>query len=317
MEILRNVTTGIHPEIEIGRFLADVAHFPNVPTLLGTLGSREGDHRTALAVVHACIENQGDAWSITSAALDRFIEEQRLLTEEAVAENLETASMLQRMRQIGTPHRRVASRSRRARRYRRLRARADFGGRHRTLDRCAGSARARSVRLAGAQSENPCRAGGNAPQRLSQRDAIGRHIEAGRSARYEGLKIRHHGNFHLGQVLIAKDDAYILDFEGEPGRPLEQRRSKEPPARDVAGLLRSIDYATSAALNRAPNLTPEERAALARRIRAWREKLTAAYWESYRETLGNAGLWPAVWTRHEACSIFSCSRRHSARSNTN
>ena len=72
-----------------------------------------------------------------------------------------------------------------------------------------------------------------------------------------------------------------------------ERRSKEPPARDVAGLLRSIDYATSAALNRAPNLTPEERAALAQRIRAWGETLAAAYWDSYRETLGDARLWPA------------------------
>ena len=123
---------------------------------------------------------------------------------------------------------------------------------------------------------------------------VGRHIESGWNARFDGLKIRQHGDFSLGQVLIAKDDAYIFDFEGEPRRPLEERRRKEPPARDVAGFIRSIDYAISAAIDRAPNLNAEERTALARRIRSWGERLTAAYWESYRETLGPAPLWPAA-----------------------
>ena len=294
VKILRNVTAGIHPEIEVGRFLADVAHFQNVPTLLGTLELAEGDHRTALAVVHACIENQGDAWSITNAALDRFIEEQRLLTEETVAENLETVSMLQRMRQIAR---------RTAELHLALAGHADIAAfapepisaddTARWIDALAARARDLFVLLERNQKTLTEPAATLAQRLLAQRDAIGRHIEAGRGARYEGLKIRQHGNFHLGQVLIAKDDAYILDFEGESHRPLEQRRSKEPPARDVAGLLRSIDYATGAALNRAPNLTPEERAALGRRIRAWGETLAAAYWESYRETLGDARLWPA------------------------
>ena len=103
---------------------------------------------------------------------------------------------------------------------------------------------------------------------LGQREAISAHIEGLKNARFGGSKIRHHGDFHLGQVLIAKDDAYILDFEGEPRQSLDQRRGKAPPARDVAGFLRSIDYATSAAIDRAPNLTAEERPVLAQRIRS-------------------------------------------------
>jgi maltose alpha-D-glucosyltransferase/alpha-amylase len=128
---------------------------------------------------------------------------------------------------------------------------------------------------------------------LSHRDTVLTEIEALRNQHISGIKIRHHGDFHLGQVLIAKDDAYILDFEGEPRRSLAERRSKAPPARDVAGFVRSIDYATSAAIDRAPNLTPEERAALAKLMRDWGERLTAAYWEAYRETMNNAPLWPA------------------------
>ena len=135
-------------------------------------------------------------------------------------------------------------------------------------------------------------AAGLAERLLAHREAVTGRIESGRNAVYAGMKIRHHGDFHLGQVLIAKDDAYILDFEGEPRRALTERRSKEPPARDVAGFLRSIDYATSSAIYRSPNLTPEERGVLAQRIRAWGENLATSYWECYHETLGDSALWP-------------------------
>jgi maltose alpha-D-glucosyltransferase/alpha-amylase len=73
--------------------------------------------------------------------------------------------------------------------------------------------------------------------------AVDRLAEAGRGT----LLTRIHGDFHFGQVLVAHGDAYIIDFEGEPVRELEERRAKTSPLRDVAGLLRSLDYAAVSA----------------------------------------------------------------------
>jgi maltose alpha-D-glucosyltransferase / alpha-amylase len=59
----------------------------------------------------------------------------------------------------------------------------------------------------------------------------------------DALKTRIHGDYHLGQVLVSHNDFFIIDFEGEPARSLEQRRQKYPPLKDVAGMIRSFDYA--------------------------------------------------------------------------
>jgi maltose alpha-D-glucosyltransferase/alpha-amylase len=294
IKILRKVAPGLHPEIEIGRFLTDVAHFKNAPALLGTVELVEESGTSALAVVHAFVENQGDAWTVISAALDRLVDEQRVLPNETIAETTEIATMLQWMRQMG---RRTAELH--------LAFATPTDDAAFTVEPIAAADTTRWAEtmleranhvfsLIGPNMQKLAEpAAMNARRLLDNRDAIVAHIESSRSTAFNGLKIRHHGDFHLGQILVAKDDAYILDFEGEPRRSLDDRRRKEPPARDVAGFIRSIDYAISAAMDREPNLTPEDRATLVTHIRSWGDRLMASYWETYRETLVGSALWPA------------------------
>src|SRR4029077_7177835 len=79
VKIYRKLEAGINPEIEMGRFLTEVAGFANTPALIGSVELVEGDRRSAVGIVHAFVANQGDAWTVTAAYLDRFVDEQRVL----------------------------------------------------------------------------------------------------------------------------------------------------------------------------------------------------------------------------------------------
>jgi maltose alpha-D-glucosyltransferase / alpha-amylase len=130
-------------------------------------------------------------------------------------------------------------------------------------------------------------------QLLAQREALQERLGTLLPPKIDGLNIRHHGDFHLGQMLIVKDDIFIIDFEGEPRRSLAERRRKAPAARDVAGLIRSIDYSATAALERALKVAHDEHGKLGAKLAEWRDRSVAAFLAAYRETMTNSRLWPA------------------------
>jgi maltose alpha-D-glucosyltransferase / alpha-amylase len=294
VKVFRRLQPGAHPEIEIGRFLTDITLYKNAPPFLGAVQLQEGDTGTALAVVHGFVQNQGDAWTVTNAYLDRFIDEQRVLTPDAPAGSTELASYLHRMRHIGrrTAELQNALASRpdipefapepvtpedvaRWTGVLAQRAEAAFGELSRRRPEVNESTRALIDRVVASAGEVLARLRNLLPTAL------------------DASKIRHHGDFHLGQVLFAKDDAFILDFEGEPQRSLEERRRKAPAARDIAGLVRSIDYAATAAFERALETWPDEHDRLLNALEDWSRQSAATFMASYREALTDPLLWPA------------------------
>jgi maltose alpha-D-glucosyltransferase / alpha-amylase len=295
VKVYRKLEPGINPEIEVGRFLTEVAGFANSPALLGSVELVEGNNRSAIAVVHAFVANQGDAWTVTSAYLDRFVDEQRLLAAtEHPSESEEQVPYLRYMAQIG---RRVAEM------HLALAGSDEFPDfapeptqpdlvRHWIEEAVASAERVfdalKQKRDTLKEADRPL-----VDQALAQRATLRERLSTLLPADIDGLNIRHHGDFHLGQILIVKDDIFIIDFEGEPRRALDERRRKAPAARDVAGLIRSIDYSATAALERALKVAPDEQGKLGAALAEWRDRAVATFLAAYRETMTNARLWPA------------------------
>ena len=117
---------------------------------------------------------------------------------------------------------------------------------------------------------------------------IGKLAVAGQGA----LTTRTHGDFHLGQILVVQDDAYIIDFEGEPARTLDERRGKSSPLRDVAGFLRSLDYASAMARRGEDGLAPVEDPGFADYLTRFRERSSKVFLDAYRRVLDEA---PVRW----------------------
>jgi maltose alpha-D-glucosyltransferase / alpha-amylase len=296
VKVYRKLESGINPEVEVGLFLTEVAGFANTPALLGSVTVIEGDTRSAVAVVHAFVENQGDAWTVTSAYLDRFVEEQRLLAaSEHPSKSEEQVPYLRYMSQTG---RRVAEM------HLALAGASDIADfapepvRPADVEQWIENVAARAERVFDAlkNQRDSIKDADRAlvDQALACEATLHERLRALLPPDIDGLKIRHHGDFHLGQMLIVKDDIFIIDFEGEPRRSLDERRRKAPAARDVAGLIRSIDYSATAALERALKLTPDDNGRLAAALAKWRDDSTGAFLAAYRETMTNALIWPAA-----------------------
>ena len=295
VKLYRKLESGINPEIEMGRFLTEVAGFSNTPALLGSVELIEQGKQSAIAIVHAFVENQGDAWTVTSAYLDRFVDEQRLLpASEHPGESEEQVPYLRYMSQIG---KRVAEMHLALAGDSESEVFAPEAIAPEDVQRWSQDLSARAERVFEALQQR--RDTFKDPDRLmvqkllEQRHTLPGRLSALLPQRIDALNIRHHGDLHLGQILIVKDDIFVIDFEGEPRRSLEDRRRKAPAARDVAGLIRSIDYSATAALERALKITADEHGKLDAALTGWRDRATAAFLTAYREIMTNARLWPA------------------------
>jgi maltose alpha-D-glucosyltransferase/alpha-amylase len=292
-KIHRQLESGINPEIELGCYLTEVARFANAPALLGSVELVEGESRSAVGVLHAYVENQGDGWAVTTGYLDRYIDEQRLgPVDEMPRVTQEQAPYLHFMAQTGRRlaelHVALAAAKPAAL------APEPIGSAH--VKRWTSDLKARAERVFErlADSRDGLREGDRPliDQLAAVRATLPDHLNALLPSDIGGLNIRHHGDFRLGQTLIVKDDIFIIDFDGDPHLALADKRRKLPAARDVAGLVRSIDLSVNAALNRAISGGSDEQGRLTAALDEWRERATATFLSAYRETMTDRRLWP-------------------------
>jgi maltose alpha-D-glucosyltransferase/alpha-amylase len=309
----RKVHPGPQPELETARFL-DRVGYRNTPALCGYLQHIDAQgEETALCILQAFVESQGDGWSTTLAYLDRFFDRQRSLQSgdgsvaaTPVAQNGQAREnlgvgiddhelFLARMRRLGIRtaemHRAFATPT----------GNPAFEPEPVTQDDIAAwSARAReSAAKALATLEReidriPLDVQDFARSLPARRAEIMSHLEISADFSYATLvKTRFHGDFHLGQVLTVADDYMIVDFEGEPGRPLAERRRKSSPLLDVAGMLRSLNYATVAGMRGVNADRAEDTRALEPFALAWERRSVDAFLSGYRETIAGTPSYPA------------------------
>jgi maltose alpha-D-glucosyltransferase / alpha-amylase len=295
VKVYRKLEVGINPEIEMSRFLSEDTEFANTPALLGSCELVEGEQHSAIGVVHAFVQNQGDGWTVTSGYLDRFVDEQRLpATSELPSQSEQLPPYLRLISQTGRRlaemHLALASRHD-------LRDFAPDPVRPEDVMAWTGEMRARVERIFDSITRHrESIRGVDLPlidQLLTLKDSLELRLRALLPTNVVAQKIRHHGDFHLGQMLIAKDDVFIIDFEGEPRRSFAERRRKVPAARDVAGLIRSLDYSVMAALGRTQEAGADEGGRLGMALERWRGQSITAFLGAYRETINGSPVWPA------------------------
>jgi maltose alpha-D-glucosyltransferase/alpha-amylase len=313
LKLFRHVRIGENPDVEIARFLTEVAHFPHIPAYLGDI-HRASDN-TTLAFLQDFAPNQGDGWAWTLTELDHFYntvanlpahfaDTTSLAPEISVhaADYLAAAELLGRRTAelhlaLATPTDNPAFAAEPT-------TAQDLALDRERIDRQASTA----LNAVQAAIQNP--ASNLSPDTielattlLTYRESLLSNIQSlnGDPARF-GQRIRIHGDYHLGQLLRTQSkshsDFLIIDFEGEPARPLAERRRKQSPLRDVAGMLRSFSYAARSALQTAIGRSPANATNLESWAAAWETAISHAFLTTYRSTIStNPALVPLPSTR--------------------
>ncbi|HSQ31241.1 MAG TPA: hypothetical protein VLN49_15380 [Gemmatimonadaceae bacterium] len=293
-KLFRLLKPGIHPDVEVTRFLTSRAHFPHTPALLASAWFDDGSERTIAGMLQEFFPGSTDAWSYT-------LEHARAYFAAPPAHDAPNPSLAdaKRLGQITREmHEALAIDPDDAAFAPEPLAPEDV---ERWARRTQQSVR-KSLALLDRQSRGP----GFPPERLAEAQALVR-----RGDHYVGWideivdsvgddlgeRIRIHGDFHLGQVLhTASREFKIIDFEGEPSRTLAERREKASPLRDVAGMLRSFSYA-AATIAMATEREVDPRTREIRSAR-WERDVRAAYLDGYLRT-GHSADEPGILPEDE------------------
>jgi maltose alpha-D-glucosyltransferase/alpha-amylase len=316
LKVFRRVAEGVNPELEISRYLTDEVAFPHMAPLAGAIElQRPRGEPVTVAVIQGFVPNEGDAWRYTVDQVEHYLEEALLHKELAGSTAAPPAAVFDLIdqeppaivRELAGGYLEVA-------RTLGLRVAAlhlalgrptenpDFApeplallyqrSRYQSLRNLVGQVfrmlRERQQTLPAEIAKDVDRLVRSEARVLEGcRRIVGR--------RLSGMRIRCHGDLHLGQILRTGNDFLITDFEGEPARSLTERRLKRSPLRDVAGMVRSFDYAAHAALEslRARGVAARRDPALLERWTVlWSRWVGSAFLRAYRHDAGDSGLLP-------------------------
>ena len=300
LKLFRKLEEGLNPDVEIGRHLTEVAGFKFAPPVAGALEYRSpGREAASVALLQQLVPNQGDAWSHALATLRGYFGQLPPGSEAAAIDNLAIAKRLvesyrpdaERLgRRTAELHAALAA------------AGLDPAFAPEPFDAAAAAALAASAErelsdtlgLLASRSESLSPAGADMARRvLDGRERLAARLRAITSRPLTSQRIRCHGDYHLGQALFTGADYVILDFEGEPARPLAERRSKQSPLKDVAGMLRSFEYAAAVAIRGVMAENPAaDPTTLAIWAQPWRERVRDLYLRGYRDELRDAPFMP-------------------------
>jgi len=296
LKLYRRLEQGANPELEMGRFLTETSAFAHIAPVAGYVEYRDADDvPTTLALLQGFVAHQGDGWSYTVDYLEWLLESQQTkavsgdtrLPEEA-RQSLFMALIQRLGLRSGELHRALARRT----------GDAAFDPEPCTAEETAQwwqSVRADLDRTLALVERRRAQVAPDVAAELERLLAARAHIEAQlEPASLTGVhKIRIHGDYHLGQVLVVQNDLVITDFEGEPGCPLQERRAKRHALKDVAGMLRSFNYAAHTALARVTATRPQDLNALLPVATDWQRAVQAVFLRGYREGVGDAIAYPA------------------------
>jgi maltokinase len=262
-KVFRRVQPGLNPDLEIGEFLSTDNRFRHAPRLYGLVEMKHGDEAIALAAIQEFVPNHADGWTW-------FLGELRGLTEDSLEAAVDAVRLL--ARRTGELHVALASNPDDAsfapEPFEAVDAQMLIG---RVIAEIEESVEGLVRYLPPAEIEQLHKSMGR--MMGDAHSLIGTH------------KIRVHGDYHLGQTLRTLDDDFMLiDFEGEPSRTMEQRRMKLPGLKDVAGMVRSLDYAAATLLQ---DETDSGRRLLVQR---WLQESTVAFIDTYRDVVRESSV---------------------------
>jgi len=317
LKLFRRLQEGENPDLEIGSFLTDVARFPNIAPVAGSIEYRDrAGVESTLGILQGFVRNEGDAWTYTLDAVYRFFENVLTKHRTIPAEGLELpraglARLAEQtlpplaMEMCGAYLESAALLGQRTAEFHLALASAadhpDFAPETFTelhqrsvYQSMRGTAR-RTLRLLRSKlkelPDNLC-AEIKAVLAVEQEIMDGFKRLVGR--KLGGARIRCHGDYHLGQVLFTGKDFVVIDFEGEPSRSISERRIKRSPLRDVAGMIRSFDYASqSILLNQLTGIVQkDELPTFQRWAQFWSFWTSVRFLQTYLQTVGTAAIIP-------------------------